>query len=216
MLNIFIGTDARQPVAYNTLQYSILANTSLPITITPLKIQTLPVKRMGLTEFTYSRYLVPWLCDYQGPALFLDADMVVDFDIEELFRLDNQECGVSVVKKDKKFEWPSLMLFNCELCQRLRPDIVEFGVPQDLASWSDGGIGELPLEWNYCVGYDQQDIVPKLIHFTAGIPIWPETRDSKFADVWHKYWRAANSSVSFAELMGTSVHVEKVQTGAIK
>ena len=163
MLRIFIGTDARQPVAYNTLQYSILANTSVPITITPLKIQTLPVKRTGLTEFTYSRYLVPWLCNYEGTALFLDADMVVDADIFKLMLLNKGEQGVYVVKKDKKFEWPSLMLFNCELCKRLTLDIIEYGVPQDLASWSDGGVGELPLEWNYCVGYDQQDIVPKLI-----------------------------------------------------
>ena len=75
MLRVFIGYDDRQPVAYNVLQFSIATRSSRPVTITPLIINQLPIKRTGLTPFTFSRFLVPWLCDYQGTALFLDIDM---------------------------------------------------------------------------------------------------------------------------------------------
>jgi lipopolysaccharide biosynthesis glycosyltransferase len=215
MLKIFIGTDKRQPVAYNVLQYSIMANSSAPVAITPIVLETLPINRVGLTQFTYSRYMVPYLCNYEGWALFLDADMVVDADIAELFSLCDDHYGVMVVKKDKRFEWPSLMLFNCAKCTKLTPDYIQTKTPQHLEDWAEGGIGELPLEWNYCVGYDHQQIKPKLIHYTAGIPVWPETIDCAFRDIWKRYVNKMLYTVSFQELMGTSVHVGKVATGEI-
>lgn len=216
MLRIFIGTDPRQPVAPTVLAHSIIANCSQPVAITFLTLHTLPITRKGLTEFTYSRYLVPWLCDYEGQALFLDADMVVDHDIAELFKLGNPDCGVSVVKNAARFEWPSLMLFDCDMCKRLTPDLIENETPQHMEVWSDNGIGALPPEWNYIVGYPyNSELQPKLIHYTAGIPIWPETKNSKYADLWFHYAKQSMSSVSFEALMGTSVHVKKVASGEI-
>jgi hypothetical protein len=218
MIRIFIGYDKRQPLAYNVLQYSILANATEPVSITPLNIDTLPITRRGLTAFTYTRYLVPWLCNYEGRAIFLDADMVVDADIKDLADFTSDTAGVTVCQSPPKpgFEWPSAMLFNNARCKRLTIDLIERGTPQDLAAWSDGGIGDFPTVWNYCVGYDTADICPSLVHYTAGIPIWPETRDCKFAAVWHKYHRAMNASVAYAELMASSVHHKRVLDGSIK
>jgi len=214
-LKIFIGTDQRQPIAYNVLQYSILNNTTVPVAIHPLKLSTLPIKRVGLTEFTYSRYLVPYLCNYEGIALFLDADMIVDADIAELFELHDPQYGVQVMQKVSRFEWPSLMLFNNEKCQALTPKFIETNSPQALELWARGGIGEIPEEWNYCVGYSTSQETPKLIHYTAGIPIWPETKDSRYADRWFHYAREANSSVAYDALMRSSVHHKKVVNGDI-
>lgn len=216
MLKIFIGTDPRQPIAFTALAQSIYVNSSEPVQITPIVLSTLPMKRVGLTEFTYSRYMVPYLCNYEGIALFLDADMIVEGDIAELFKqIDADSPGVSVIQVEKRFEWPSLMLFNCAKCTKLTPAYIETQTPQHLEDWSEGGIGSLPTEWNYCVGYDNPPMTPKLIHYTAGIPIWPETRDCKYNEIWHKYHRISNGSVSFQDLMGTSVHVERVSTGRI-
>ena len=75
VFKIFIGYDERQAVSYTTLQHSILETASSPISVTPLILSTLPITRRVLTPFTFSRFLVPWLCNYQGHALFLDADM---------------------------------------------------------------------------------------------------------------------------------------------
>ena len=85
MLKVFIGADARQSVALTTLIHSIAKNARTPASITPLVLDTLPLKRQGLTPFTYSRFLVPYLCGYQGLGLFLDADMLALGDITEVF-----------------------------------------------------------------------------------------------------------------------------------
>jgi len=63
-LRIFIGYDHRQAVAYNVLQFSLFRRSSRPLSISPLVLPTLPMTRQGLTPFTFSRFLVPWLCDF--------------------------------------------------------------------------------------------------------------------------------------------------------
>ena len=63
MQKVFIGYDPRQPVAYNVLQHSIVIRTEYPVSITPLVLETLPITRKGLTPFTWSRFLVPFLCN---------------------------------------------------------------------------------------------------------------------------------------------------------
>jgi lipopolysaccharide biosynthesis glycosyltransferase len=66
------------------LAHSIYKRASKPVSITPLVLSQLPIKRVGLTEFTYSRYLVPYLCGYEGLAIFMDADMLCLGDVHEL------------------------------------------------------------------------------------------------------------------------------------
>ena len=61
MLKVFIGYDPRQAVSYNVCQHSILIRTLKPVAIVPLVIETFPIKRQGLTPFTWSRFLVPFL-----------------------------------------------------------------------------------------------------------------------------------------------------------
>src|ERR1700730_13973383 len=87
MLRIFVGHDPLQPVSTTVLVHSIISRASKPVCVTPLSLKTLPIKRRALTEFTYSRFLVPYLCDYQGWSLFLDTDMLVLEDIAKLFEL---------------------------------------------------------------------------------------------------------------------------------
>jgi lipopolysaccharide biosynthesis glycosyltransferase len=215
-LRIFIGVDPRQPIAYNVLQHSIIGNTSRAVSINPLVLRTLPIKRTGLTEFTYSRFLVPWLCNYQGFALFLDADMVVDGDIAELFAIATHEPHVFVNRTLPPFEWPSAMLFNNARCTALTPEFIETGNPFKLDTWAST-LGDMPTEWNYCVPYSFNTPIsskPKLLHYTGGIPIWPETHDSKHADIWRKYHAGMNASVEYNALMANSVHDKFVKAGA--
>lgn len=208
MHKIFIGYDPRQPIAYNVLQHSIAVNSSEPVSITPLILLQLPIKRRGLTEFTYSRFLVPYLCDFRGKALFLDADMVVTGDIAELFHAENMNA-VSVMQDQARFEWASAMLFNCGACNRLVPEFVndETNKLFDLA-WAPY-VGELPAEWNHCVGYAEPKEA-KLYHYTQGLPFYPETKGLPEDAAWEEARRTANSTVSWNELMGKSVHREPV------
>lgn len=179
--------------------------------ITALSLKTLPIKRRGLTEFTFSRFLVPYLCGYQGKALFLDADMVVTADIAELFVTDMGVHQVLVNKDQAEFEWPSAMLFDCSQCMMLTPEYVE--IPRnklfDFAWAEHGAVGAFPAEWNKAVGYAPSGLDAKLYHFTKGVPIWRETRGNVEDSVFHDAYKHMLHSVSHAELMGNSVHVQK-------
>lgn len=200
--------DPRQPIAVQVLAHSIYRRASKPVAITPLVLSQLPLKRVGLTEFTFTRYLAPYLCNYHGQAIFMDADMLCMGDVYELAELASPTAGVSVVKNKMRFEWPSLMVFNNHLCKRLTPELIETGNPQTL-DWSDE-VGELPAEWNHCVGYDQPNPNTKLAHFTQGIPCFPEVRGCEYTDEWMAEARACASTVPWAEIMGSSVHAKPV------
>lgn len=203
-MRIFIGVDKRQPVAYNVLQHSIIRRAKTPVTITPLNIDWMPMKRRGLTDFTFTRYLVPYLCNYEGEALFLDGDMLARADINELKDLIDPEVSVSVVKNPLRFEWPSLMYFNNAKCKNLTPEYIETQKPQAL-EWAEA-IGELPEEWNHLVGYDNLNPDAKIVHFTRGLPCWKETEGCEFSDEWREEANHTMGTVSWSDLMGNSVH----------
>ena len=222
MIRIFIGWDHRQPISYNVLQHSLGARSSAPVSITPLVLPTLPLKRTGLTPFTFSRFLVPWLCDYEGWAIFMDADMLVLGDIAELWAMRDSERAVQVVKNEKRFEWPSLMLWNCghPVNQALTPHHVENENPFKW-DWlgADGPgsdlIGSLPAEWNHLVGYDKPRTDAKLAHFTAGIPPYEETNMCEYSAEWAKEHELMNAAVPWVQLMGNSVHVAHLPDGRV-
>ena len=200
--------DSRQPIAYTVCRSSIERHAKSRVTVEPIKYEWCPIKKRGLTEFTYTRYLVPWLCDYKGDALFVDADIILRADVNDLRKLIDPLAAVSVVKNSLRFEWPSVMFFNCALCKILTPEYIEENTPQDLA-WAKT-FAELPREWNHCVGYDEPMPDAKLVHFTQGIPCWNETRACEFSREWMEEFKIANSTVSWAELMGNSVHAKPV------
>jgi hypothetical protein len=83
------------------------------------------------TEFSFTRFLVPSLCQWRGVALFCDCDFLWRTDVAELFALHDPSFAVQVVKHDHnpsetvKMEgqaqtrylrknWSSLMLWNCD------------------------------------------------------------------------------------------------------
>lgn len=211
---VFIGYDPRQPLAYNVLQHSIVRHASKPVSITPLILRQLPIKRRGLTEFTYSRFLVPYLCGFRGKAVFMDADIVVNGDIVELFE-EGGMSAVSVMQEQPKFEWASVMLFNCGACLRLTPEFIEDEANQlfDL-SWAPY-VGAIAPEWNHCVGY-QEPKAAKLYHYTQGLPCWDVTRGLPEDEAFDREAELLTESVGWYDLMGSSVHREPVLRRMLK
>lgn len=214
-MRVFIGYDPRQPVAFQVCAHSIWKHASQPVSITPLKLNQLPITRRGLTEFTYSRFLVPYLSDFTGYSLFLDSDILVRADLDAP-GLKTAGCAVVMVQHDSatapkrgKFEWPSVMLFNNEKLKHMTPDFVED--PRNRMydyAWAPT-IGALSSTWNHLVGYDDPNPDAKIVHFTKGIPVWPETENCEFAAEWHETLSEVLSTVSYQELMGTSVHAAR-------
>lgn len=220
-LRIFIGYDHRQAVALNVLQFSIFRRSSKPVAITPIVLPTLPMKRTGLTPFTFSRFLVPWMCDYQGWALFLDIDFLVLSDIAELFALADEGYAAMVSKNPKKFEWASMILFNCghPANRVLTPDYVDdpqrCRSPHTMDWLAPELVGDLPSEWNHLVGYDAPRGDAKMVHYTQGMPIYEETTGSEYREQWLAEHKASNSTSPWPELMARSVHAGKTAEGRI-
>lgn len=217
MLRIFIGYDSRQALSFNVLQHSIIARSSVPVSIIPLVLETLPLKRSGLTPFSWSRFLVPYLCDYEeGPALFMDADMLCLCDIKELLDLYDPAYAVMVSKNKHKFEWASLMLFNTghPYNDDLTPEVVETSRALHGLQWlGEDHVGELPGKYNFLAGYDDPISDAKIVHYTQGLPIYPETEGTPYAAEWKAEHKAMNSIKPWRELMGGSVHAAQTADG---
>ena len=137
----------------------------------------------------------------------MDLDFLVNCDISEIFDLADDRYSVMVVKNEKKFEWASLMLFNCAKCKVLTPEYVSEAQGLHTISWvPEIEIGELPLEYYHLVGYCDPSPDAKMIHYTQGMPCHPITEDSEHRDVWVEQHKKMNSTMDWESLMGNSVH----------
>ena len=200
-MKVFVGYDPREDIAYQVCKHSIKSRQP-EADIRPL-IQkelrdagwyTRPVDKLASTEFTFTRFLVPELTNFNGWALFMDCDMILTADIKELFDQADDQYAVMCVQHDytpkegmkmdgqkqtiyPRKNWSSVMLFNCghEANSKLTMDLVNSpevnGAYLHRFSWlNDFEIGKLHHTWNYLVGvYDYID-TPKLIHYTEGGP----------------------------------------------
>ena len=93
VLDICIGYDSHEVVAYHVLCQSIVEHSSRPVRFTPLNLANLKLvfdrAPVGVqsTEFSFSRFLTPYLAGYAGWSLFMDCDMLMRGDVAELFAL---------------------------------------------------------------------------------------------------------------------------------
>ena len=228
---VYIGYDPKEKVYCDVLEYSINKHASSPVNIVRLKQDS--VRRTGLywrtmiikdgqqvdsfdekpfsTEFSFTRFLVPFLNVHQGHALFMDCDMYMRDDINKLFKLFSyRDFSVACVhhkyqpndkyKMDNKLQqtyfrknWSSFMLFNCG-----NPELNELTVSD--VNTSSGGwlhgmhwaekVSSISEEWNWLDGHSPEDMKAKNVHFTTGGPWFKEwkcgrTIDGIYASEWN-------------------------------
>lgn len=178
MIRIFVGWDSKESIAASVLTHSIQRRSSKPVSIAEVRLEQLKDvftrERHPLqsTEFSFSRFLVPSLCDFEGWALFMDSDMLCQDDIAKLWDLRDDDYAVQVVQHDyqpteitkflnqpqtpyQKKNWSSVMLFNNARCKALTPEYVNTATGLELHQFKwlgdDRLIGALPEEWNHLV-----------------------------------------------------------------
>jgi lipopolysaccharide biosynthesis glycosyltransferase len=213
LIRLFIGFDPREAVAYHTFCQSVLEKASLPVAFTPLALNSLAGYREthqdGSNTFIYSRFLTPYLCGFDGWALFADGDMVCRADLAELWALRDPRHAVQVVKHDYKTKaavkylgnrnenyprknWSSVMLFNCDHPKHrvLTPEFLQRQSGKFLHRFEwldDADIGALPPEWNWLTTEYEDNYQAKLLHYTLGTPCFADYRDAAMADEWHAH-----------------------------
>ena len=115
-LKIFIGYDKREAVAYHTCVQSILDNTNVPVSITPLNLKMFKNYKEnhsdGSNDFIYTRFLIPYLSNFNGISLFIDGDMIVNDDLSKLISLFDKNYAVQVVKHNYKTKFKTKYLGN--------------------------------------------------------------------------------------------------------
>jgi hypothetical protein len=208
-VRLFSGYDPRESIGFAVFSDSVLEHATRPVSITALDSKGLPV---GTNAFTFSRFLVPYLCGYQGHAIFMDgADMLMLGDIAELDALFDPQFAVQVVKHPdyvtrhpRKYvgttmecdnsvysrkNWASVMLLNCAspVWRAITPDTLARAAGCSLLQLNpvaNEHVGALPDEWNRLVDEGQPVTGAKVLHWTAGIPVWPAYADAPGADQW--------------------------------
>lgn len=165
------------------------------------------------TQFSNTRFLTQHLAKKLGVewGLFMDCDMLVRADLLQLLRLVDEQPGKALycvkhdhrpqpgIKMDGQIQssylrknWSSLMLFRVghPAHTRLSLEMINEVPGRDLhrLCWlEDDEIGEFPIEWNFLVRHnDPATYVPKIVHFTEGLPSIPKYENDPFADEWRR------------------------------
>tara|TARA_Y100000310_G_scaffold334512_1_gene414485 strand:- start:49 stop:795 length:747 start_codon:yes stop_codon:yes gene_type:complete len=231
---IYIGYDPAEHDAYIVARHTIEKHASGPVVIKPLVQPEL--RHMGLysrthtvdangdvidsqdmkpfsTQFTFTRFLVPFLTGRHGWAIFMDCDMMIREDIYKLWDLRDDKYAVMCVKHQhvpddgrKMFNqvqtrysrknWSSVMMINCG--HERHRDLSLGDVNTRSGSWlhnfswcngeAEKYIGEIPEAWNWLDGHSSSDIDPSNVHMTRGGPWIPEWQEVAFADEWRVYF----------------------------
>ena len=214
-LKIFVGYDPVESVAWHTLVHSIYSQSSVPVSFTPINIRNLnnvfqrARDSKQSNEFSFTRFLVPYLCAFEGFALFMDCDMLLRTDIKKVFDLAkaDQKKAVHVVqhtyepRDDVKYlntvqysyprkNWSSFVLWNCAHPKNkaLTTEYVNSASGLELHRFlwlDDEDIGDLDLKWNWLVGeYDQPPKDVNTVHWTNGGPYFHEYKNTDFSSEW--------------------------------
>ena len=231
-MRVFIGFDIREPRSYLITRYSLLKHSTVDIDVRKLGIRRLLANgiytrqwslnddnqridsRDGKpfsTEFSFTRFLVPYLCDYRGWALFVDGDFLFTQDVARLFSYQDDQYAVQVVKHNHhpvektkmddviqtryfRKNWSSLVLWNCghPSNMKLSPYLVNHATGQYLHAFSwlqPDEIGTLPRGWNFLAGVEKvPPNLPNAIHYTLGTPEFEALKDGPYANIWLDEW----------------------------
>lgn len=207
-LRVYIGFDDREAVAADVCRHSLLRHSTTPLCVSFLRMEALEYAglywrtyatqagqmiddidgRPFSTKFSFTRFLVPALCQYEGWALFCDCDFLFRADVAELLPLLDDSKALLVCKQHHvpaertkmdqqqqsrypRKNWSSFMLMNCghKEMRALTVDAVntrpgswlhQFGFlhPDD--------IGDIPAQWNWIEGTTEGE--PRAVHYTSG------------------------------------------------
>lgn len=184
-IRIFVGTEKEQILAVKVLEYSIKKHATMPVEVTPL-FAAISQKQINIPEpknpkikprtpFSFQRFAIPALKDYQGKAIYLDSDMLVFQDIKELWSWELDGADLLSVYEPLDSGRPpqfSVMVLNC---QQLKWDAEQLIKDLETGKWTYKQFilemspankisAVLPSKWNDLERYSQGETA--LTHYT--------------------------------------------------
>lgn len=177
-IRVFVGTEPKQWLASEVLRYSIAKRTKAPIEFKELKHLPLKLDVPMRTGFSIYRFAIPEMCQYKGRAIYLDADIVVLSDLQELLNLDMQGKGAlarAINLSDlASGRYTSVMLLDCEKLTHWKLSQWVEKMNQDVQVYNDtlwvrskglvnSDFGNLPENYNHL---DKVDTNTKILHYT--------------------------------------------------
>lgn len=223
-LRVFIGWDSREDEAFQVARSSLVKHSTIPLSVVPLKERAL--RHAGLykrrwstegnqkidskdgkpfsTEFSFTRFLVPALCQWDGWAIFVDCDWLFKEDIAKLVSELDDQYAVMVCMQDYlpneqtkmdgqkqqrywRKNWSSFIAFNCSHPTNYM--LTVDAVNEEPGSWlhsfgwvPDNEIGGLDPRWNWIEGTTQGE--PLAVHYTLGGPWFENYQHVAYAKDW--------------------------------
>lgn len=172
----------------------------------------------GSNKFIYTRFLTPYIQNFNGWSIFCDGDMVCRSDIAELWDRKNPKYAVMVAKHNYKTKastkylgnqnedyprknWSSVIVWNNQhpSNQRLTPDFIQSknGAFLHRFEWlEDDEIGDLPLSWNWLAEEYEPNQNADLVHYTLGTPCFQNYKNCELSELWHKSYQRHNEGMN--------------------
>ena len=215
-MRVFVGYDSREDIAYEVCKKSLLKHSSVALDVKPIKQREMRERgiywrehdALASTEFSFTRFLVPYLAGFEGWAVFCDCDFLWRGDIAELMDYADPQYAVMCVqhryepkethKMDNRVQhqyprknWSSMMLINCghpSTVQGLTLNDVnkQTGMYLHQLQWAGTHVGALPTAYNYLEGWHTKDDCPNPVgvHFTRGGPWFKDYLDVEYGKEW--------------------------------
>ena len=222
-IKVFIGADETQELAAQVLMHSIRTRTKAPVEFFVMHKAGVrnPAHKRNVpgTGFSFNRFAIPALTGFHGRAIYLDADMLVFADIEELWQRELNGHSILCARQAKtpsgweegknnslplERHWTpgrqlSVMVMDCEALGWDVSKIVSnldaglFTYKELMTQCSivpEKSIADdLPGEWNCLEWYDAK--CSRLVHFTV-VPTQPWKNDQNaLVQLWEDEFKSA-------------------------
>lgn len=206
-LRVYVGVQERELIAAKVLEFTIHQHASQPVQVVHLPtVSRIPVDRANRqrTPFSFSRFRIPELNDYQGRALYVDSDMQVFDDIAQLWQIPLE--GSKVMCTNQTFipeKWRdnpefhpgrqmSVMMLDCENLPWKIDHILD-GLDEGRYTYQDLMFrmclvdpdevqDRLPEGWNHLEHFIDGET--KLLHYTV-VPTQPwKSESNPLRHIW--------------------------------
>jgi lipopolysaccharide biosynthesis glycosyltransferase len=212
-IRVYVGVDRSQLLAVPVLEYSIKRHTKAKVEVIPMLDLPVPVpkdpRNSQRTGFSFSRLCIPALAGYKGRAIYLDADMLVFKDIEELWDIPFEGAKI-IVQQEIKYQeettakvgapkvrkkQSAVMLLDCEN--------LDWDIKKIVQGMDEGKYDYDQLMFEFCI-LDESEVKYGVPFEWNSLEHWePNTRLIHYTDVYTQPWTACgnkNGYLWFAEV----------------